>query len=185
MIHRFYMATGVLLGLVLGGCQHEQIEVAEASRGESELAFARVTLNNLQVPSFQNNREYCGYIVRTPLGNLAATEPKQGRMSSCLAYAPPDDHLIVASYHTHGAFDYDTPAEFPSVGDVEADEEEGIDGYVSTPGGRLWYVDGSELIVSQICGIGCMHQDPNFEAGLDGIIEQSYTLDELRALELE
>jgi hypothetical protein len=90
--------------------------------------------------------------------------------------------LVVASYHTHGAFEYDTPAEFPSVGDVEADEAEGVDGYISTPGGRVWSVDGAELEVSQICGVGCMAQDPNFEAGLDGRIEVSYSLEELRGL---
>ena len=69
------------------------------------------------------------------------------------------------------------------MGDVLADEDEGIDGYVSTPGGRLWYVDGAELIVSHICGVGCHTKDPNFEAGLDGDIKVSYSIDELRASE--
>jgi hypothetical protein len=93
--------------------------------------------------------------------------------------------LIIASYHTHGAFEYDTPAEFPSLSDVEADAYEGINGYVSTPGGRLWYVNGVNLTVEQICGVGCMVQDPNFEAGLDGQIKKSYSIDELRVLEAE
>ena len=143
-----------------------------------EARYAIAVLNQLQAVSFAKNREYCGYLVRAPDGKLKATAAKKGRIGSCLAKDPPDDYLVVASYHTHGAFDYDVPAEFPSVGDVEADEAEGIDGYVSTPGGRVWYVDGSDLIVSQICGLGCVAQDPNFEAGLDGHIEESYTLDE-------
>lgn len=50
--------------------------------------------------------------------------------------------MIVASLHTHGAFEYVMPAECPSVVDVEAGESEGINGYVSTSGGRLWFVDG-------------------------------------------
>jgi hypothetical protein len=50
--------------------------------------------------------------------------------------------VIVASLHTHGAFKYVMPAECPSVVDVEACESEGINGYVSTSGGRLWFVDG-------------------------------------------
>ena len=64
----------------------------------------------------------------------------------------------------------------------KADEAEGIDGYTSTPGGRFWYVDGTELVVSQICGVGCMIQDSNFEVGLDGCIEVSYSIEEMRGL---
>lgn len=93
--------------------------------------------------------------------------------------------MPVASYHTHGAFEYETPAKFPSVSDLEADEAEGVDGYITTPGGRLWYVDGVDQIASQMCGIGRLTQDPNFEAGLDGELLISYTIDELRALEAE
>ena len=171
--------------LALSACQLGEPEISKAAPGQSEAEFAKVTLNNLQVMSFEQNREFCGYIVRTPEGVLAALGAKRGRASSCLANDPPADHLVVASYHTHGAFEYDTPAEFPSVGDVEADEGEGIDGYVSTPGGRLWYVDGSDLIVSQICGVGCMIQDPRFESGLNGKIEVSYSVQELRALDDE
>ena len=66
----------------------------------------------------------------------------------------PEEYLVVASFHTHCAFEYDTPAEFPSVGSVEVDEAEGVDGYILTSGGRFWYVDGSEPEVSQICGDG-------------------------------
>lgn len=177
-----------LVGLAtfaLTACQYDEVTVFDAPAGLSEAEFAKVTLNTLQSKSFATDREFCGYILRTQTGALAATTANKGRISSCLARDPPMDHLIVASYHTHGAFEYDTPAEFPSVGDVEADESEGTDGYVSTPGGRLWYVDGHDLIASQICGAGCVAQDPNFEAGLDGQIELSYTLDELRASEAE
>jgi hypothetical protein len=172
-------------GFALVACQLEERIVFEATTGQSEAEFAKVTLNNLQEMSFVSNREFCGYILRSPEGKLAATTATKGRISSCRADEPPADHLIVASYHTHGAFEYDTPAEFPSVGDVLADEDEGIDGYVSTPGGRFWYVDGTDLIVSQICSVGCLTQDPNFEAGLDGDISVSYTLDELRRSETE
>jgi hypothetical protein len=171
------------VAFTLAACQLEEPEIFEAAPGLSEVEFAKATLNSLQVMSFENNREFCGYIVRTPDGTLAATTANQGRISSCRADSPSDDHLIVASYHTHGAFENYTPAEFPSMGDVLADEDEGIDGYVSTPGGRLWYVDGAELIVSQICGVGCLTKDPNFEAGLDGDIKVSYSIDELRASE--
>jgi hypothetical protein len=157
----------------------------EAEFDVSDAIFAKAILNELQATSFSNNREYCGYLVLALDGTLAASVSTKGSVDGCLPENPPEEHLIVASYHTHGAFDYDTPAEFPSVADVEADGDEGVDGYISTPGGRLWYVDGVNLTVRQICGVGCMIQDPNFEVGLDGLIEESYSIDELRALESE
>ncbi len=175
----------IAAALMVLACQAEaprDIEVIKAPAGMSEVEFAKATLNRLQTVSFANNREYCGYILRAPDGTLAATPASKGKVSSCRGTEAPEEYLVVASYHTHGAFEYDTPAEFPSVGDVEADEAEGVDGYISTPGGRFWYVDGAELEVSQICGVGCMAQDPNFEAGLDGRIEVSYSLEELRGL---
>jgi hypothetical protein len=150
-----------------------------------EVALAKATLEALQATSFSANREYCGYIVIDANGDLMATPAVQGNIGDCEAAEPPEDSVPLASYHTHGAFEYDTPAEFPSVGDLEADEAEGVDGYISTPGGRLWYVDGVDQIASQLCGVGCLSQDPNFEAGLDGDLQISYTIDELRALEAE
>ena len=149
----------------------------------AEAALARATLNALQEMSFRENREFCGYIIRTPDGGMAATPATRGKEGECFVTTVDDDAILLASYHTHGAFDYDVPAEFPSVSDVEADEEEGVDGYVSTPGGRFWYVDSTALVVSQICSIGCLKQDPAFVAGLDGDIALSYTYEELLALE--
>ena len=171
---------------VVAACQAEppqQVELIRAGAGVSEADFAKAVLNNLQAASFSNNREFCGYLVRAADGGLAATPARKGRISSCRADNPPEDLLLLASYHTHGAFEYDTPAEFPSVGDVEADSAEGVDGYIATPGGRLWYVDGEDMVASLLCGVGCMIQDPNFQAGLDGDIAVSYTLGQLRALE--
>ena len=156
-----------------------------AAQDNAEVALAKATLDGLQQLSFDANREYCGYIVIDANGDLVATPAVQGNIGDCYANDPPEDSVPVASYHTHGAFEYDTPAEFPSVSDLEADEAEGVDGYISTPGGRFWYVDGDDQIASQLCSIGCLTQDPNFEAGLDGDLEVSYTIDELRTLEAE
>ena len=156
-----------------------------AAQDNEEVALAKATLDALQQPSFEANREYCGYIVIDANGDLVATPAVQGNIGDCYADDPPEDSVPVASYHTHGKFEYDTPAEFPSVSDLEADESEGVDGYISTPGGRFWYVDGEDQIASQLCSVGCLTQDPNFEAGLDGELQVSYTIDELRALEAE
>ena len=57
---------------------------------------------------------------------------------------------------------------------MEGDEDEGIDGWVATPGGRLWYIDTTDMVTFQICGIGCLPSDPD-----SGIIEQSYSYDDL------
>jgi len=159
-------------------------QVPDTSESTAEARLAKATLNALQARSFAENTEFCGYIVVNADGDMVATPAAQGDFQSCLANEVPEDDVIIASYHTHGAFEYDTPAEFPSTGDVEGDEAEGIDGYISTPGGRLWFVDGSETTVSQLCGTGCLDQDPNFVEGLDGDIPLSLTLDQLRDMEM-
>ena len=160
-------------------------QYVDTSESTAESRLAKAALESLQAQSFSENTEFCGYIVRNAEGEMVISDIVQGEESSCL---PPDvyeDDVILASFHTHGAFEIDTPAEFPSVGDVEGDEAEGIDGYVSTPGGRMWFVDGSETIVSQLCGVGCLSQDPNFVEGLDGDLALSYTLEQLRDLEMQ
>ncbi len=156
-----------------------------APEGMTEVDFAKIVLNELQIPSFQENSEFCGYIAFDENGDLVATPATLGRESSCLADDPNPDWVLIASYHTHGAFEYNTPAEFPSTTDMEGDEEEGVDGYISTPGGRFWYVDSSEMIVSQLCSVGCLTQDPDFVAGLDGDIPLSFTYKELKRTEME
>ncbi|MGV6838799.1 MAG: DUF4329 domain-containing protein [Planktomarina sp.] len=156
-----------------------------AAQSQAEVRFVKSVLAQLNHVSFKNNREYCGYIGYTPDGTLTATPAKKGRVDSCLANEPPEDMTIIASYHTHGAFSPDAYAEFPSSTDMEGDEEEGIDGYVSTPGGRLWYIDSVDMIASQLCSIGCLPQDPAFQAGLDGHIEQSYHYEDLLDLEAQ
>jgi len=119
---------------------------AVAAQDTAEVDLARATLNALQAPSFAENKEFCGYLYRDIDGSLKATEPTTGAESYCEPEPPEyEDQIIVASYHTHGAFEYDTPAEFPSVSDIEADEEEGIDGYLTTPGGRRIVGVGRQL----------------------------------------
>ena len=56
-------------------------------------------------------------------------------------------------------------------------------GIERTPGGRLWYIDSRAMIAVQLCGRGCLPQDPNFHAGDDGEIAKRYTIGALRALE--
>lgn len=155
------------------------------AQDKAEIDFARNVLEFLQPKSFEHDREYCGYLAYDADDNLVATPARKGRRDSCMPAEPDENLYVFASYHTHGAFDYDAPAEFPSSTDVIGDNEEGIDGYISTPGGRLWYVDGEAMTVRQLCSVGCLSSDPNFIAGLDGEIAHTYTIDQLKEWEGE
>ncbi|MBT8414295.1 MAG: DUF4329 domain-containing protein [Boseongicola sp.] len=145
---------------------------------QAELEFARSILSDLQGPSFRDNVEYCGYIGLDDAGNLVATEAVRGGTDWCDMTAPQDIE-IVASYHTHAGYDPNAWSEIPSGGDMESDEDLGIDGYVSTPGGRLWYIDTEDMIAFQVCGIGCLQFDPRFQPAPEDNIQQSYTYNEL------
>ena len=71
---------------------------------EQEMALAKDTLRALQAQSIQNNREYCGLIGRDPQGRLVVTEAVRGNRARCRYPDPPPGTVLVASYHTHGAF---------------------------------------------------------------------------------
>lgn len=166
-IRRAMLASACVFAPGLVGAQTAEIN-----------AYAKQVLSILQPSSIRENREYCGFIGRDRGGRLAVTPPKPGSSHRCTS-AWPDDMEVIASYHTHSAFDADSWSELPSSIDVEGDETLGIDGYVSTPGGRLWFVDSSAMVVTQVCGIGCLPADPRFDASVDGKIRKSYTYEEL------
>lgn len=149
-----------------------------------ELNVVRQVFAQIQPISTARNREYCGYLGFDGLGQLTTTAPVRGRKDECEPDAP-DDFDIVASWHTHAGFDEGAYSEVPSVTDFEADEDEGIDGYLATPGGRLWYIDTTDGVVSQVCGLGCLFQDPDFVPGVEGRIERSYTYEDLLRREAE
>jgi len=161
--------AGLMLGL--------SAPFAEA-QNKSELSYVKSVLSQLQDRSFKENREYCGYLGRDSAGKIKSSVAYKGRTDSCDARFP-EDLDVFASFHTHGGFLEDASSEVPSVNDMEADEEEGVDGYVSTPGGRLWYIDTTDMITSQVCGLGCLKRDPKFVEGADGRVLQSYTYEEL------
>lgn len=148
------------------------------SDSQAELEFARYLLTNLQTPSFLENVEYCGYIGFNDAGDLVATQATRGGPDWCEMDIP-YSFEIVASYHTHAGYDANAWSEIPSGADMESDEDLGIDGYVSTPGGRLWYIDTEDMVATQICGIGCLPKDVNFRPAPEDNIQQSYTYDEL------
>ncbi len=144
-----------------------------------EIALVTEMFAKIQPISIGENVEYCGEMGFDADGVLRISEPVKGEEASCLPEVDQNIVIVTASYHTHGAYSPDYFNEVPSVTDIEADEEEGIDGYVATPGGRLWYVDTTDMEVSQLCGLGCLYADPDFIQGSDGHIAQSYLYDEL------
>ncbi|MEM7724186.1 MAG: DUF4329 domain-containing protein [Pseudomonadota bacterium] len=150
----------------------------------AELAAARAVLMQLQPMSFAENREFCGYIGQMPDGTYQATEVSRGREFSCLSRGSEDRFIdVTASFHTHAGFSTEADSEVPSTDDIRGDMDEGVNGYVATPGGRLWYIDGARGVATQVCGLGCMGQDPNFIEGDAGEIAQQYTLADLERRE--
>ena len=147
----------------------------------AEMAAARGVLLQLQPRSFAENLEYCGYIGRMPDGRLMASEVTRGDAWGCLSRGNESRFVqIVASFHAHAGFDRAADSEVPSTDDVRGDMQEGVNGYVATPGGRLWYIDGRRGVATQVCGLGCMGQDPSFIPGDSGPIAQTYTLQQLQ-----
>lgn len=148
----------------------------------AEVALARDVLTALQPLSFEKGREYCGYLGLTRQGELVASAAVPGDMASCTADLP-DDIAVIASYHTHGAFDEGYFNEMPSTTDVESDAAFLLNGYVATPGGRFWHIDGRTRIARQVCGGGCLPVAPGHYKEADGEVADVYTLQELRRLQ--
>ncbi len=150
------------------------------SGSPAEVSFMKAQLNALQPRSIAEDREYCGYLGTLPNGDFAISPPKRGAPAGCTPNTPPANLRIIASYHTHAAYAPRYDSEVPSATDLEGDISEGINGYVSTPGGRLWFTDGAARSTLQICGAGCLSADPRFRPERDNPVRQSYTLAGLR-----
>ncbi len=149
------------------------------AQSADEIAAVKQMFAPLLVQSYQAHREYCGMIGLDENDRMVIGKARRGDTDSCLPRDPKGAVEIIASYHTHGGFDYDADAEMPSVDDLQSDMDEGVDGWVATPGGRLWFLDGQAGVIRQVCGLGCLPQDPDFVEGVSGLIPERMTLDEL------
>lgn len=156
---------------------------AQATGTGDELAFATAILTALQIRSFNENREYCGYLGRDSAGRLISTRHSAGSEASCYLPAIPAGMTVLASYHTHGTYSPIYASEFPTTMDIETDRADGVDGYIATPGGRLWYVDSDAMTVRQLCGPGCLPQDPSYRPDEAGQIRTAYTYRDLQLRE--
>jgi len=163
--------AGLLIALLFG--------TPAVAQSQAEIDFAKRLLDSLQKASIEQNREFCGIIGITDEGELIASTPRRGSIASCEPRDPRGIDEAIASFHTHAGFDDTYDSEVPSADDIIGDMEDGLDGYVATPGGRLWFIDGQSGTARQICGLNCLTQDPDFEPEVYGPIKQSYTLGEI------
>jgi len=145
-------------------------------------AFAKAYLDQMQARSFAANREFCGVFGRDEAGFVIATPPIRGKLDSCRPGFEPDGFNTFASYHSHAAYDEGADSEVPSSFDLVADREEGLIGYISTPGGRVWRSEGGRATL--LCGPGCISVDPDFIPEQFGPVGTAYTADDLHHREV-
>ncbi|TRD09956.1 DUF4329 domain-containing protein [Erythrobacter insulae] len=128
-------------------------------------AFARAQLNALQQRSFSEDIELCGIIFERSNGELGTSSIKQGDEASCgIAFFDEPGMKPLASFHTHAAQNERYDSEVPSILDLRSDSALGIDGYLATPGGRFWWIDGRTETAKMVCGERCVAQDSNYRA---------------------
>lgn len=148
-----------------------------------QVTMLKARLAPIQHLSFAARYEYCGYLGRRPDGSLGFTKILRGHHNGCTPQSPGAGFTLIASLHTHGAYDPSIPAEFPTALDMRSDRREGVNGYVATPGGRLWYIDSRAMLAVQLCGPGCLPQDPDFRRGDDGVIPRTLSYGQLLRLD--
>ncbi|GGX48167.1 hypothetical protein GCM10007385_14990 [Tateyamaria omphalii] len=149
---------------------------------EAEIAFAADLFNGLQAQSIDEGREYCGLIGVDADGAYVATTARRGGKATCLPPASAGANVtVLASYHTHGHYKPAFLTEIPSYDDIRTDIEDGTDGYVATPGGRLWYIDARAQEARLICGTRCLVSDADFQEDPAFPVFPRYTLQDLRS----
>jgi hypothetical protein len=142
--------------------------------------FATAHLDSIQQMSFDQDVEFCGYIGLDENQQLVATPPARGLQAECDIPESPPGLDVWASYHTHGGYAFDADSEVPSLDDLLGDIAEGVDGYIATPGGRVWLNVASERSAMMLCGPGCVRADSDFEECGAFMPEEEYTVQTLQ-----
>ena len=157
--------------------------IVTAAQSDVE-SFARERLGAMQARSFAEKVELCAIIYEDSEGDLGTSRILAGDEATCdLRYFDEPGMAPVASIHTHGAFNEDYDSELPSLLDLEGDIESGLDGYVATPGGRLWRVNWQEERAELVCREGCLAQDPAYRPCPGDPVAAAYSLRQLAARE--
>jgi hypothetical protein len=155
--------------------------IRATAQSAQETAFVMGLMESMNTLSIRFNREVCGYVLRHPNGAYSSTKVSWGGQASCASLPVVDGMEVASSWHTHAAWDPAYDGEVPSIQDVEGDMRMGVNGWVGTPGGRLWFVDGQTGSMRQVCGRGCLPVDENFGTEDFGPVGENYTLDSLYA----
>ncbi len=163
--------ASLFLGLRLGLPAHAQ--------DVDEQQFAMALMQSMNRHSITYNREVCGYILRDQAGRLSSSKSSWGGRDSCAMMDAPAGMRIISSWHTHAAFDPRYDNEVPSTIDVEGDMGRGTNGWVATPAGRLWFIDGQTGVMRQVCGKNCLPADPYVVSEPHPEAAKTYTLDQL------
>lgn len=158
------MKHGAAVCVLLAACDVTPVEIAPMPPGRDFTSRAIAFLDGIQPRSIAGNREFCGYFGATDEGALVATVPRPGQSHDC-ELDWPEELSVIASYHTHGAWDAQSDSEVPSTDDMAGDMSDGIDGYLATPGGRVWRIEGREGVARLLCGPGCVTSDPQWRPG--------------------
>jgi hypothetical protein len=149
------------------------------AQGAEETAYVIAMFTEQAQPlSFAEQVEVCGFVGFGPDGALTHSAPELGDYASC-PLSWPDGMRMLASYHTHGIHDADYENELPSIQDLEGDMARGVQGWVATPGGRLWYVDAGRGQIVLMCPTGCLPVYPTYRPEDHGPIGKVYSLDAL------
>jgi hypothetical protein len=152
-----------------------------AAQSADETAFVTALMRAMNQLSVRFNREVCGFVLRDADGTYSSTKVSWGGAASCASLPLGTGVAPVASWHTHAAWARGYDGEMPSIQDVEGDMAMGVNGWVGTPGGRLWFVDGRTGAIEQVCGRGCLPVDPGFVPKEHGPVPQALSLDGLYA----
>jgi len=154
---------------------------AAIAQSEAEAVLVQAMFRSVNAQSITYDREVCGHVLRSPAGRLEIGKVSWGGPASCAMTPPAAGYQVVSSWHTHAAWAEGYDNELPSLIDVEGDMALGIDGWLATPGGRLWFIDGQSGEIHQYCGPECLPADPNAQMDARGPVDKHYTLSELRA----
>lgn len=158
---------------------HSRRDPVASDRAIAE--FARTSLDDIQRRSFLERKEFCALILEDDEGILSISPVVEGRESDCdPPWLSPIGLYPVATFHTHGSFDPRYDSEVPSTLDMQADIDEHIDGFIATPGGRLWKIDWQDEEAAQVCGEDCIAKDPHYRPEPRDDIASRYTLSQLR-----
>jgi len=182
-MRRFYLAACLVCAAMLAAPALSEPATpghgsapADDPFGDELAAFARDTLTALQKNSIKGRREYCGFIGRDTLKRLVASPARPGTQASCTMPRLPRGFKPIATYHTHGAFDLGYDNETPSYQDLRSDIDAALHGFISTPGGRLWYSDKDAEEVRLVCGPRCLITDPRYSEARHGEVAPVYSL---------